>query len=64
MDVDSDWYDMLLVLLDVYIFRAVHASFKEANEAMSKNAEIRKAKEAMKKKKQTKSKDVEKRKNS
>eukprot|EP00484_Ammonia_sp_Unknown_P007800 CAMPEP_0197081032 /NCGR_PEP_ID=MMETSP1384-20130603/214431_1 /TAXON_ID=29189 /ORGANISM="Ammonia sp." /LENGTH=451 /DNA_ID=CAMNT_0042519923 /DNA_START=17 /DNA_END=1369 /DNA_ORIENTATION=+ len=48
------WYDAVLALFDVYIFKTVYLSFKQAHDAMSKNAEIRKARAEQKKLEQQK----------
>ena len=43
--IDADCYDPILVLLDLYIFKVVYRSFKTANETLSNNAKIRKARQ-------------------
>ena len=48
-DIESDWYDVMLVVLDVYIFKTVYQSFKDANNTLGANAKRRKEREAKKK---------------
>eukprot|EP01084_Bolivina_argentea_P110068 196603_1 len=43
LSIDAKWYDVILVLLDIYIFRAVYLSFDTANWNMARNAKIRKS---------------------
>ena len=42
---EGEWYDVVLVLLDIYIFKLVYNSFKTANDRLAKNAAIRKRNE-------------------
>eukprot|EP01084_Bolivina_argentea_P194762 334230_1 len=37
-DYDYDWYDPILVVFDVYIFKSVYISFNKARETLSNNA--------------------------
>eukprot|EP01083_Nonionella_stella_P146272 459865_1 len=48
-DEDGEWYHVLLVIIDLYIFLMVYESFSEANGVITKNAE-RKQKNAERKK--------------
>eukprot|EP01084_Bolivina_argentea_P194759 334227_1 len=48
---DSNWYDPILVIFDVYIFKTVYISFKNSREIISNNAEKRKKKQQRKKQK-------------
>eukprot|EP01084_Bolivina_argentea_P194760 334228_1 len=45
---EGDLYDVILVLLDIYIFKAVYISFDDARETISDNAEKRKKKQQTK----------------
>eukprot|EP01084_Bolivina_argentea_P194758 334226_1 len=40
-----DWYDAILVIFDVYVFKTVYISFNHARTIISKNAEKRKQKQ-------------------
>eukprot|EP01084_Bolivina_argentea_P215908 366660_1 len=48
INLDSDWYDIILVLCDLYIFKAVYNSFQQANDKLQKNTKLRKEKIARK----------------
>eukprot|EP01084_Bolivina_argentea_P059891 109410_1 len=51
-DLKSHWYDILLVLLDVYIFKAVYESIQEAQDTISDNIRARQQKKSQKQCKQ------------
>ena len=51
-DDSPEWYDLIFVFLDIYIFRMVYESFKTANETLQKNAQKRRKKNEAKKQKQ------------
>eukprot|EP01084_Bolivina_argentea_P318110 551602_1 len=38
---DGDWYDVILVIFDIYIFKAVYESFSNAQGVITKNAKKR-----------------------
>eukprot|EP01083_Nonionella_stella_P155037 500297_1 len=42
-DAKLRWYDYILILLDLYIFRTIYNSFEEAKKVMQENAEKRRA---------------------
>eukprot|EP01084_Bolivina_argentea_P020692 38474_1 len=47
-DGDGDWYDIILVLLDLYIFKTVYESFSEAQGVITGNARKRQKNKAKK----------------
>eukprot|EP01084_Bolivina_argentea_P019313 35923_1 len=53
-DGDGEWYHIILVLLDLYIFVVVYESFNEAQGIITKNAQRRKANKIRKKQKRQK----------
>eukprot|EP01084_Bolivina_argentea_P072837 132226_1 len=51
---EYDWYDFLLVLGDVFIFKAVYTSFSDAQDTILENIEKRQQKQEAKRKQQEK----------